>query len=206
MEMLEFGSKSSQIILVQMVDGHDFDMIENEIASIRERTDADFLMRVFKVKSWNNDLSPWTAPAVFGKENFGGGAENTLKEVLASCGDVDRTYYIGGYSLAGLFALWSAYQTDVFSGVAAASPSIWFPGFTEYMDDHEIKCDAVYLSLGDKEAKARNQVMATVADKMQEAYRLLQNKSKKCTFEWNEGNHFKEADIRTAKAFSWLLN
>ena len=35
---------------------------------------------------------------------------------------------LGGYSLAGLFALWASTQTDLFYGVAAASPSVWFPG------------------------------------------------------------------------------
>ena len=28
----------------------------------------------------------------------------------------------------------------------------------------------------------------------------------KCTLEMNQGNHFKEPDIRTAKGFAWLLN
>ena len=122
------------------------------------------------------------------------------------CSDREKTYYIGGYSLAGLFALWAAYQTDTFTGVAAASPSMWFPGFTEYMADNAIKCDAVYLSLGDKEAKARNPVMATVADKMSEAQEILKSKDVNITFEWNSGNHFKESDLRTAKAFAWVLN
>ena len=27
-----------------------------------------------------------------------------------------------------------------------------------------------------------------------------------CVLEWNEGNHFKEPDLRTAKGFAWLLN
>ena len=27
-----------------------------------------------------------------------------------------------------------------------------------------------------------------------------------CILEWNQGNHFKDADLRTAKAFSWVLN
>ena len=26
-----------------------------------------------------------------------------------------------------------------------------------------------------------------------------------CVLEWNKGNHFKEPDIRTAKAFAWLI-
>ena len=26
-----------------------------------------------------------------------------------------------------------------------------------------------------------------------------------CTLEWNQGNHFREPDIRTAKAFAWVM-
>ena len=73
-----------------------------------------------------------------------------LGKLLELCDDKSKTYYIGGYSLAGLFALWTAYQTDIFKGVAA-SPSVWFPGFAEYMKKNEIKTDTVYLSLGDGE-------------------------------------------------------
>ncbi|MBP5670171.1 MAG: esterase [Lachnospiraceae bacterium] len=205
-QVQEFGNASSKIVLIQMVDDHDLEGMQSEIAAIREMTGADFLLRVFKVRSWNEDLSPWEAPAVFGKEGFGAGAAKTLEEVLNSCADRDKTYYVGGYSLAGLFALWSAYQTDVFSGVAAASPSIWFPKFLDYMKTHNINCQRVYLSLGDKEAKTRNQVMATVAERISEASTLLQSQNVNCTLEWNEGNHFREPDLRTAKAFAWLLN
>ena len=38
-------------------------------------------MIAFQVKSWNNDLSPWMMDAVFEKEDFGGGAKNTLHVV-----------------------------------------------------------------------------------------------------------------------------
>ena len=27
-----------------------------------------------------------------------------------------------------------------------------------------------------------------------------------CVLEWNEGNHFKEPELWTAKGFAWLLN
>ena len=205
-QVQEFGNASAKVVLIQMVDDHDLEGMESEIAAIREMTGADFLLRVFKVRSWNEDLSPWEAPPVFGREGFGAGASKTLEEVLKSCTDKDKTYYIGGYSLAGLFALWSAYQTDIFSGVAAASPSIWFPGFLEYMKKNEIRTNRVYLSLGDREAKTRNQIMATVADRISEASMLLQSQSVDCTLEWNEGNHFRDPDLRTAKAFAWLIN
>ena len=74
------------------------------------------------------------------------------------------------------------------------------------MEKHEIKIRAVYLSLGDKESKARNPVMATVGEQIQKAHSILKERDVDCTLEWNEGNHFKDADLRTAKAFAWLLN
>ncbi len=204
MEILEFGKSDAGTVLIQPVDEHDLEFIESEISLI-DGGDADFLLRAVRIRDWNKELSPWKAPAVFGKEDFGDGAADTLAEILKGCGDKDKTYYIGGYSLAGLFAIWSVYQTDVFKGAAAASPSAWFPGFTDYMRDNDIKTDMVYLSLGDKEAKARNPVMATVADRISEAYDILQYKNIKSTLEWNEGNHFRDADKRTARAFSWIL-
>ena len=206
MKTYEFGNPDSDIVLIQPVDDHDLEGIENEFAVINDNCDTCFHLIAVRIDDWNNDLSPWEAPAVFGKENFGSGASKTLGKLLELCGDKSKTYYIGGYSLAGLFALWTAYQTDTFSGVAAASPSMWFPGFTDYMKKNEIRTDTVYLSLGDREEKARNPVMATVGDKIREAHALLKEQSVNCILEWNEGNHFKNADLRTARAFVWVLN
>jgi predicted alpha/beta superfamily hydrolase len=201
----EYGNPGANTVLIQMVDDHDLDGLGSEVTEIRKLTDTDFFLIAIKVKSWNNDLSPWQAPPVFGKEGFGGGAEDTLTEVLKYTVDSSKTYYIGGYSLAGLFALWSAYRTDVFRGVAAASPSIWFPGFTDHMRDNNINTGSVYLSLGDKEEKARNPLMATVGARIREAHDLLKEQGIDTILEWNPGNHFKDADIRTAKAFAWVM-
>jgi len=206
MKKYEYGDPGARVVLIQPVDKRDLSFIESEIEIIKRLTDSSFRLVAFQVNDWNRDLSPWEAPPVFGKEGFGGGACATLEEILTLISDKTKTYYIGGYSLAGLFALWAEYQTDAFSGVAAASPSVWFPGFTEYMEEREIKCSAVYLSLGDSESKARNKVMATVGDRIQKAHSILLQRGADCTLEWNEGNHFKDADYRTAKAFAWLLN
>lgn len=205
MEIFEYGSKASKNVLIQMVDDHDTKMLEREVKLISEMSGRDFYLKAFKVKNWNKDLSPWKAPAVFGNEDFGEGAKDTLTQILCTCIDDSKTYYIGGYSLAGLFALWSSYQTDVFKGVAAASPSVWFSGFADYIKENEIKSSYVYLSLGDKEAKTRNAIMSTVDKRIQEVYECLKEKGVNCIFEWNKGNHFMDAEIRTAKAFSWLL-
>ena len=130
-----------------MVDERELSSMEHEVDLIRGLTDMDFGLIAVCVDDWNKDLSPWQAPPVYGNEDFGSGADETLSWVLnnvifganAEEGD-KRRYILGGYSLAGLFALYSAYKTNVFEGIAAASPSVWFPGFTEYAKENEINC------------------------------------------------------------------
>ncbi len=206
MQTAVYGDPSAAVQLIQPVDDHDLALIENEFAAIKANTKTDFGLTTLKVNSWNTDLSPWEAPAVFGNEGFGAGAERTLEEVCGMCTDPDKTYVIGGYSLAGLFALWAVYQTDLFAGAAAASPSVWFPGFTDYMKTHEIRCSLVYLSLGTKEEKTRNPVMSTVGGRIREAYDWLKSQDVGCILEWNAGNHFRDADLRTAKGFAWVMD
>ena len=183
-----YGNSHSPITLLQMVGDHDLPGIENEIREIHRLTDQEFAF-----------------VAVFGTEDFGDGAENTLEEVLQLCTDNDRKYCIGGYSMAGLFALWAAMQTDRFKGVAATSPSVWFPGFLEDMKSRRVGSDCIYLSLGDKEEKTRNPVMAQVGNCIRETFTWLKEEGIPCTLEWNHGGHFKEPDMRTARAFAWVL-
>ena len=205
MQIIEFGN-DAQTVLIQPVDDHDLSVIDSEIALIRGMTGQDFRLTAVKAGSWNHDLSPWQAPAVFGSEDFGDGAAETLRQILMLCTDRSKKYYLGGYSLAGLFALWAAYQTDIFSGIAAASPSVWFPDFSAYMQTHPIRTEKVYLSLGDREEKTRHPVMSQVGSCIREDFALLRSQGIACTLEWNQGNHFKEPDLRTAKAFAWLLH
>ena len=74
------------------------------------------------------------------------------------------------------------------------------------MKKNAIMTGNVYLSLGDREEKVRNPVMATVGDRIRETYQMLKERGVNCILEWNNGNHFKDADIRTAKAFAWVMN
>ncbi|MBP5767210.1 MAG: esterase [Clostridia bacterium] len=205
MVSLDFGNIYSKYVLVQPVDEYELSTIESEVRLIKELSGKDFMLKAFPVNDWNNDLSPWNAPPVFGKNGFGDGAAKTLDQILQHCGDRSKTYFIGGYSLAGLFSLWAAFQTDLFEGVAAASPSVWFPGFSDFVKANNINCGSVYLSLGDREEQTRNPVMATVGDRIRDIHETLSERGVECVLEMNEGNHFKDADLRTAKAFSWLL-
>lgn len=205
MKRTVYGNPDADLVLIQMADDHDLEGMESEVAEIKRLTNQAFCLLAIKVQDWNLDLSPWPAPAVFGKHDFGGGAADTLNEVLKCCTDPNKKYVLGGYSLAGLFSLWAACQTGVFQGVAAASPSLWFPGFLDYLRGNPIHAGSVYLSLGDREEKTRNPVMASVGDRIREAHALLQEQGVATVLEWNQGNHFQDADIRTAKAFAWVM-
>ena len=205
-----YGEEESEIVLLQPVDDHDLSFLDSELSMIKESVQEPVLLVAFQVERWNHDLSPWETPAVFGTDGFGDGAGKTLQfvldELIPMLGE-DRQYILGGYSLAAFFSLWAAYQTDRFCGIAAASPSVWFPGWDSYICEHEIRSPIVYLSLGNKEAKTRNKTMAVVADRIQQLYDRLKedNGCASCTLEWNQGNHFKEPDVRTAKGFAWVL-
>lgn len=60
--------------------------------------------------------------------------------------------------------------------------------------------------LGDKEARTRNRTMATVEDCIREYAGILAGtEGLASTLEWNPGNHFVEADRRTARAFLWAI-
>ena len=190
-----YGNPEADILLIQTADDHDMELIEKEISYIREYTGGrDFCLITVKVDDWNKDLSPWPASAVFGNEDFGEGAPETLdfllKKVLLPC-DPDtarrRRIYLGGYSLAGLFALWAAYQTDAFG-------------------NNVPQTKAVYLSLGDREEKTRHPLMSQVGNVIRSSYEFLKDNGIDCVLEWNKGNHFKNPDMRTAKAFAWLMN
>ena len=209
-EVLTYGDPAADTLLIQMVDDHDLEVIEKETAHIKELTGGqNFCLKAVRVNSWNTDLSPWPAPAVFGDEDFGEGASRTLeillREIIPEILSESEKIYLGGYSLAGLFALWAGYQTDFFEGIAAASPSIWFPGFTDYMRANTLQAGAVYLSLGDREERTKNPFMSQVGNAIRDGYAVLRNAGINCTLEWNKGNHFKNPDLRTAKAFAWLM-
>ena len=91
MEIFEFGNPQSDIVLIQPVDDHDLEGIKNEFEEIERNFPKSFYLIAVKINDWNNELSPWKAPAVFGNEGFGDGASKTLEELLKLCADKEKT-------------------------------------------------------------------------------------------------------------------
>ena len=208
-----YGEANADYLLLQMTGEHEQQSIDHEVAMIAQ-SGRNFLFAAIPVESWNDALSPWEALAVWGKQGFGGNAGDTFRFLTEQVMPTLKQQFnlpenvkiiLGGYSLAGLFALWASTQTDLFYGVATASPSVWFPGWMEFEQQHPIQTQHIYLSLGDKEEHTKNTVMAAVGDNIRTLHSRLTERSIDRTLEWNSGGHFKDADLRTAKAFRWVM-
>ena len=122
---------------------------------------------------WNQELSPWAVETVVSRDDrFTGGAPELLPLLTGEVvPQVERLLdappawrCLAGYSLAGLFAVWTAFQCDLFTRILSASGSMWYPGWLEYATVHEpaVALQGVYLSVGDKESTSRNAVLQTV--------------------------------------------
>ena len=166
---------------------------------------------------WNHDMVPWDSPPAFkSAAPFTGGADDYLRlltgEIIPTAeGKLPRKPQwrgIVGYSLAGLFALYAVYRTDLFSRVGSMSGSLWFPGMKEYILSHEPKCrpDCMYFSLGDKESKTRNPILRSVRQNTEEIRAFYQAKGIDTAFQLNPGNHYEHAAERTAAGIAWLLS
>lgn len=209
-----YGDGPAEYLLLQLTGAHEMQAMDSELAAIVQGAKRSFVFAAVPVQEWNAELSPWTVPAAWGEEGFGGKAADTLRFLTEQAIPALKQHFslpenvkiiLGGYSLAGLFALWAATQTERFYGVAAASPSVWFPGWLEFEQQHPIRAQRVYLSLGDREEHTKNAAMAVVGANIRALYQTLAARGAACTLEWNRGGHFKGAGQRTAKAFLWAM-
>lgn len=166
---------------------------------------------------WNHDMVPWDSPPAFkNAEPCTGGADDYLRlltrEIIPTAEKelpgVPSWRGIAGYSLAGLFALYAIYRTDLFSRIGSMSGSLWFPGMKDYIFSHESKRwpDCVYFSLGDKESKTRNPILRSVRQSTEEIQAFYQDKGIDTVFQLNPGNHYDHAAERTAAGIAWMLS
>ncbi len=178
------------------------------------------LVSVFGM-DWDNDLTPWPAPNVRKKcPDFGGGAGWFLEvlgnEVVPMVEDrllgpgnrfAPSVRRLVGISLAGLFAVWCAFNCDLFGSVASISGSFWYEGFTTWLSAREPsdRVRTVYLSVGEKEKESRNPLFSRIEGCTAEVRKLLESRGLEVAFELNPGNHIADGVPRLRKALDWLL-
>ena len=163
---------------------------------------------------WEHAFSPWPAPRAFKKApDFSGGATETLASLAARLPAIEQRLGlqpcwrgIAGYSLAGLFAAWSAYHASPFSRVACVSGSLWFDGWTDFATTRPLQTPPAraYFSLGDSEKNSRHPCMATVENATRATAAYWQQQGIRTTFALNPGGHFDDIAARTAAAINEL--
>ena len=163
--------------------------------------------------NWNDDLTPWPAEGVFKKAKpFGGKAASFLgrltheiiPETEKHLGIEKPERTILGVSLSGLFAVWSAFNTDAFTNIISISGSLWYDGFVDWMKHNtpspEIR--KVCMLLGEKEKFAKEKRMATVEECTRVITDILKEKTQATvSFELVEGTHFSPIMPRLEQAF-----
>ena len=163
--------------------------------------------------NWNDDLTPWPAEGVFKKAKpFGGRAavflDKLTREIIPEAEkqlaveNPERT--ILGVSLSGLFAVWSAFNTDAFTNIISISGSLWYDGFVDWMKENipSPSIKKVCLLLGEKEKFAKEKRMATVEERTVAAANILKEKTRAdIVSELVEGTHFSPIMPRLERAF-----
>lgn len=184
-------------------------------------TDKKYILVTISNINWNKDLSPWYMNRLYkNDQDYSGDADlyiNDLANVIIPKVNDIITNYIGykvlnyilaGYSLAGLFAIYSLYKTNIFSKIVSCSGSFWYPNFVKFVQKNKLSNipNKVYFSLGNKEHKTNNVMMSKVKDNTLILKELYDNYGINTIYEENEGNHFKDINNRIAKGISSILD
>ena len=202
---------SPLIVLNQYQD--DTDDTVKEIANI---TDRPFNLLAISGLDWNDDLTPWPMGPI-GKGDaarkgladiYLGRLEELINLVKKENGLSPTWIGIAGYSLGGLFALYSGFKSNTFSRIASCSGSFWYEGFLPYCESNKLseKVDRIYLSLGDKESRSKNHILATVEENTKNIFEIVKAQGKQSILVTNQGGHFKDAAKRTAMGIAYLLD
>jgi len=204
-----FGMKDSRSPVIWMHMEHE------RAAGLAERI-ADTPVTVIAVEGidWSSDLTPWPAASIFREQpDFGGGGEAYLKQLTeeivlkteAEHGLAPCERWIGGYSLAGMFALWAALWSPLFSGVMSASGSLWYDGFVPYVRRSDRVPEIVCCSLGDRERHGRNKAFSSIEDCTRKVVEILASKGAKVDFAMEAGGHFDDPEGRMERGIRRML-
>ncbi len=178
--------------------------------------ETNVALAMVSVADWNRDLSPWPAPSAFKRaEAFAGEADaflaaltdEVLSGIVARLASPPEWVVLAGYSLAGLFATYTACNSDAFDAIVSASGSLWYPGFVDYVRAHvpRPRMAHAYFSVGDREAATKNKPLQSVEANTRAVSKLFANCGVQTIFELNKGGHFQDMALRLARGICWAV-
>ncbi len=222
MEQLTIAGKTVRLFPVQQENAPlvILHTVQDEGESVYQQTKkitgTEFSFAAIGGLDWDGDMSPWPIPPISkgdspctGKAGsyLGQLTETILPEILGRLPGKPMYMALTGYSLAGLFAVYAMYHTTLFSRIASASGSFWYPDFLSYAQENDMlkQPERIYFSLGNKEAKTRNQILRSVEENTRSLEEWYRKKGIQTVLEMNPGNHFQQTTERMAKGISWIL-
>ncbi len=183
---------------------------------LRDANCQDFTFVAISGLTWDHDMAPWDIPPISKNDTpCTGGADRYVQLLTDEIVPKAESFVQGrvlwrglaGYSLAGLFALYSLYHTGIFSRIASMSGSLWFPNFKEYVFSHDMvqKPEYLYLSLGDSESNTQNPYLKSVQKHTEEFHAFYVQKGIDTEFQLNPGGHYQNTVQRTALGMEKIL-
>lgn len=185
----------------------------NEIVKeCRQSGCSDFTLAVIRNICDEDDMSPYQTEEL---KQFDGGTgkygkiltEDIIPQIEKKLGAKPEEYLLAGYSLAGLFSVYTMYHTAMFSKIIACSGSFWYPGFVKYVTENTLvhKPEKMYFSVGKAEKKAKNKWYRNVEACTSEIEHFFHSLGIQTVFERNEGGHFQDVNGRLARGITWAL-
>lgn len=139
---LHFLTREDHAPVVLYITNENFEFQGDAVyEKVKQMTGIPFDFCELPVANWDDCLTPWAADVQMKGRSFTGGGKQLLemvgKNVIPLIDEKlpdHREIYIAGYSLAGLFSLWTLYACDWFDGAVCCSGSLWYPGWSQYIE------------------------------------------------------------------------
>ncbi len=222
METLEIEGKNIQIFAAvnpgaPIIYLNNFALAGEKLyEAVKKAGTPDFTLVTIGRLKWNHDMTPWYLPPTAKHDSpCTGGADGYLRLL------VDRIVPeaegrlpgkplwrgLAGYSLAGLFAVYSIFRTDAFSRVGSMSGSLWFDGIKEYVMEHKLVRvpECIYFSLGDKESSSKIKAFQPVQSNTEAIEEHFRSMGIETAYVLNRGSHYQKCNERTADGIKWML-
>ncbi|MCR5537414.1 MAG: hypothetical protein K6F05_08425 [Succinivibrio sp.] len=200
------------LLVLPVFEGNGSEICE----TLARQSSKPFRLLCLSALSWEDDLTPYPAPALSAKDRpFGGQAEHLLRVLendilpwsLSQLPKAPDYLGVAGYSLAGMFALYAAFNCRYFTAVASMSGSLWYPDFVRYLMQKSAPAQPlrIYLSLGAAESRTRHPQLRRVGECTQALYQFLKDSHYEVKFEEQPGNHFHKVTERIVTGLQSLL-
>ena len=163
-----------------------------------------------------DDYTPWKANALKpGNPDFGGEADSYHQKLFNGILAEIRQHYLlddkriayGGYSLGGLAAVYSLYSDCKIPCIFSICGSFWYPGFTDYCREQDLKnrdC-LVYLQNGKTEGANHSNRLSKAPFYAEEIHRLIQKEILTTCSIFDPFGHHEALQSRYDSFIKWLV-